>query len=98
MIYKVQYLKIILIVFTLFLSEINCNLIIPLKFIQIDKINETNPTPSSIMRSIIYRETYAEIELGTPKQLIQIPLTFYSNDLLIIQMFYVFHVILLILN
>ena len=80
MIHKVKYLKIILIVSTLFLSKINCNLIIPLKFIQIDKINETNPTPSSIMRSIIYRETYAEIELGTPKQLIQIPLTFYSND------------------
>ena len=37
-------------------------------------------TPSSIIKNILFIKAYAEIELGTPKQFIQIPLTYYSND------------------
>ena len=80
MICNKQYLKTISIVFTLFLSMINCNLKIPLKFIQIYNNNETVPSPSTTMRNIVYTKAYAEFEIGTPKQLIQIPLSLNSND------------------
>jgi hypothetical protein len=80
MICNKQYLKAISIVFTLLLSTINCNLKIPLKFIQTYNNNETVPSPSSIMRNIVYAKAYAEFEIGTPKQLIQIPLSLNSND------------------
>jgi hypothetical protein len=80
MICNKQYLKAISIVFTLLLSTINCNLKIPLKFIQTYNNNEAVPSPSSIMRNIVYAKAYAEFEIGTPKQLIQIPLSLNSND------------------
>jgi len=52
--------------------------IIPLKYMPVYKINDT--TPSSIMRNIIYTKAYASLDLGSPKQSIQIPLDFDSND------------------
>ena len=62
----------------IFLRLSFCYVIIPLKFLPVYKINDT--TPSSIMRNIIDTKAYATIDLGTPKQSIQIPLNFDSND------------------
>ena len=73
-----NFLKGIFLLNILFLSSTNCNLTLPLKFIPVYKVNDTSP--SSIMRNIVYTKAYAEIEIGTPKQLIQIPLSFNSND------------------
>ena len=72
------FLKDIFLLNILFLTSTNCNLTIPLKFIPVYKVNDTSP--STIMRNIVYAKAYAEIEIGTPKQLIQIPLSFNSND------------------
>lgn len=55
-----------------------CYIIIPLKLMPVFKLNDT--TPSSIMRNIIYTKVYATIDLGSPKQSIQLPLNFDSND------------------
>ena len=64
--------------FSLFFSFIQCFLIIPLKYLPIYKIN--NSTHSDIYNSIINTKLYAKIELGIPKQNIEIPLDFESND------------------
>ena len=66
------------IIFSLFFSFIQCLLIIPLKYLPIYKIN--NSTHSDIYNSIINTKLYAKIELGIPKQNIEIPLDFESND------------------
>ena len=71
---------ILTIIFTLMfcLSLANCYIIIPLNIYPEYKINET--TPSLIMRNIVYNQIYANLEIGTPKESIQIPLEFESND------------------
>ena len=53
-------------------------IIIPLDFIPVFKFNETNS--SHIMRNVVYTKAYSNIEIGMPKQMIQIPLDFESND------------------
>ena len=48
--------------------------------------SENNGTaPSFIMRNLVYTKVYADIEIGTPKEYIQIPLNFESNDFYISQ-------------
>ena len=64
--------------FSLLFSFINCFLIIPLRYLPIYKINSS--THSDIFNSIINTKLYAKIELGIPKQNIEIPLDFDSND------------------
>ena len=71
-------LTIIIIILNLFLSLSKCYIIIPLNFIPVYKKNET--TPSLIMRNIVYSQVYANLEIGTPKKSIQVPLEFESND------------------
>ena len=82
----IDYSKIIVafaLINLLFLSKINSYLILPLNFLPIYKVNET--IPSSIMRNLVYTKAYVEIEIGMPKQSIQVPLEFNSNDFYIAQ-------------
>ena len=72
----------LLIINSLFLT-IKCYIIIPLNFLPVFKINET--TPSLIMRNLVYTKAYTNIEIGNPKQFVQIPLEFESNDFYISQ-------------
>ena len=61
-----------------FFIYIDCQLIIPLKYFPVYKYNYSNP--SETMKTIVVTKAYATIEIGTPKQTIQIPLDFSSND------------------
>ena len=74
----IKLIKNIFIIYILFINISYCYLIIPLQFNPVFKINDTNP--SSIMRRIVHTKAYAIIELGIPRQSIQIPLDFESND------------------
>ena len=65
------------------LLTINCQIILPINFIPIFKINET--TPSLIMRNLVNIRAYANLEIGTPKQFIQLPLDMDSNDFYILE-------------
>jgi len=56
----------------------NCQLKIPFKYFPVYNYNYSSP--SQIMESIIQQKLYANIEIGTPKKTIQIPLFFNSND------------------
>ena len=72
-------MPILLIFFILFfLFHINWQIKIPLKYYPIYKYD--NSTPSSIIKGILLTKLYTNIEMGTPKRLIQLPLEFYSND------------------
>ena len=62
----------------IFFSGVYCYLIIPLKYLPIYNIN--NSSHSEIYNSIINTKIYAQIEMGIPKQSIEIPLDFNSND------------------
>ena len=55
-----------------------CYIMIPLKYLPIYK--NINYSHSEIYNSIINTKLYAEIEIGIPKQNIEIPLDFNSND------------------
>ena len=75
---KMNNILTIIFILNLFLSLSKCYIIIPLNYIPVYKKNET--TPSLIMRNIVYSQVYANLEIGTPKKSIQIPLEFESND------------------
>ena len=62
----------------LFFHYIYCYLEIPLKYLPIYKC--TNSTPNDIYNSIINIKLYTELSVGTPKQSIEVPLDFTSND------------------
>jgi hypothetical protein len=55
-----------------------CQLKIPLKSFPYFKYE--NFTPSDIMEYLIKQKLYANIEIGTPKKSVDLPLEFYSND------------------
>ena len=57
---------------------IDCHLVLSLKYLPVYKSNYS--TPAEIMRSIVITKLYANIEIGTPKQIIEIPLDFKSSD------------------
>ena len=60
------------------LSSIHCYIKIPIKYYPNKIFNETNP--SNTMHNIVNQNLYATIELGSPKQKIQIPIAFETND------------------
>ena len=62
----------------LFFNYDFCYLIIPLKYLPIYK--NKSSTQNEIYNSIINIKLYTELGIGTPKQNIEIPLDFYSND------------------
>ena len=57
---------------------IDCHLVLSLKYLPVYKSNYS--TPIEIMRSTVITKLYANIEIGTPKQIIEIPLDFKSSD------------------
>ena len=61
---------------------VNCQLKIPLNYYPVYKYNYSSP--SLIMRNIIQQKVFANIEIGTPKKTIQLPLKFDSNDFFIV--------------
>ena len=62
----------------LFLYNVFCYLEIPIKYLPI--YQSINSNPQDIYNSIINTKLYAELEIGTPKQNIEIPLDFCTND------------------
>lgn len=60
------------------LNSVNCYIIIPLKYISIKKFNET--TPSDIIKSIIGQNLFGIIEIGTPKQKVDVLIEFDTNN------------------
>ena len=60
----------------------NCQVKIPLTFFPLYNINFT--TPSNIFQYYIEQIINANLEIGEPKQIIQIPLKFDSNDFYIV--------------
>lgn len=61
---------------TFFFSH--CQLKIPLKYYPIYKYNYT--TPAQIMQHLLFIKLYADIDMGTPRTTIQLPLYFESNE------------------
>ena len=70
----------LLLIFSFFLS--NCQIKIPIKYYPV--YNDIYSSPSRIMRNIIQQNVYANIEIGVPKRIIQLPLKFDSNDFYIV--------------
>ena len=64
--------------FLLIPSIIYCYVKIPVKYYPYQIFNETNP--SNTIHNILIQKLYATIELGSPKQTIQIPIEFETND------------------
>ena len=60
---------------------VNCQLKIPLNYYPVYKYNYSSP--AKIMRNIIEQQVFANIEIGTPKIAIQLPLKFGTNDFFI---------------
>lgn len=61
----------------------NSQIKVPLKYFPIYIYNDT--TPSQIMQNLILMRLYANIDMGTPRTTIQIPLYFESNEFFICQ-------------
>ena len=74
--------NIFLIVFSILFININCRVIIPFKYIQ-EKVSDL-PTPKEVMTSYMSQKIYINIEIGTPKQQIQMPIQFNDNILYIL--------------
>ena len=60
----------------------NSQIKIPLTFFPVHSVNFN--TPGNIMQYYIEQRAYANLEIGNPKQTVQIPLEFDSNDFYII--------------
>ena len=69
----------ILIVLTIFFLLADCYLILPLKYYPLYK-NNNSTEPEEMMQAFVSTKIYAEIDIGTPRQKIEIPLDFNSND------------------
>lgn len=65
-----------------YIISINCRVIIPFKYLQ-EKFSDI-PTPKEIISSYMNEKIYITIELGSPKQEVQIPLTFNENMIYIL--------------
>ena len=81
MINSFQFIKTFFIFCILIISSYS-QIKIPLKYYPVN--NYDNSSPASRLQNIIQQELYANIEIGTPKRTIQIPLTFDSNDFYIV--------------
>ena len=75
----IDFRKIFIFFFLFF--QANCELRIPLTYFPKHKYNDS--TPSTIMENIIHQRIYANINIGTPIQEIQIPLLFDTNEFII---------------
>ena len=71
-------IRIIFSIYLFLLTITHCYIVIPIKYYPEKVFNETNP--SNTMHNLIIQRLYATIELGSPKQTIQIPIEFNTND------------------
>ena len=78
----VMHNNILLIIYFLLFFCINCRVIIPFKYIQ-EKTSDI-PTPKEIMLSYMSQIIYINLEIGSPKQQVLIPLKFNDNLLYIV--------------
>ena len=85
MINSFQFIKTFFIFCILIISSYS-QIKIPLKYYPVNNYN--NSTLANRIKNIIQQELYANIEIGTPKRTIQIPLTFESNDFYIVDISY----------
>ena len=86
MINSIRYSK-RLFLFGIIIIISNSQIKIPLKYYPVNNYNYS--TPETTFKSIIEQKLYANIEIGSPKKTIQIPLTFDSNDFYIVD-YYVY--------
>ena len=77
MFHSIQFLKKFLLLHLVFYI-FNCQLTIPLTYFPFYKYNYS--TPSQIMNNLVIQRLYANIDIGTPRKTIQIPIAFESND------------------
>jgi hypothetical protein len=70
--------KILFLYLFFLLSITQCYVKIPLKYYPEKIHNETSP--SNTMDNLVYQKLYSTLEIGSPKQLIQIPVTFETSD------------------
>ena len=75
-----KYSALILAIFSL-ISKVNSQIKIPLTYFPKYKYNTSSP--ANIMTSMMVERIYANIEIGTPKKTIQIPLLFDANEFFI---------------
>ena len=75
-----KYSKLILVLLSL-IFKVNSQLKIPLTYFPKYKYNTSSP--ANIMISMMIERIYANIEIGTPKKTIQIPLLFDANEFFI---------------
>ena len=75
--FKNYYTSILFLINYIIFLPINCRVIIPFKYLK-EKCPDI-PTPKEILSSYINEKIYITIELGTPKQELQIPLKFNEN-------------------
>ena len=73
--------KILLLIYIFLFSKVHCELRIPLTYFPKNKYNDSSPL--TIMDNIINQRVYANINIGTPIQEIQIPLLFDTNEFII---------------
>ena len=73
--------QILILAYIFLFSKVDCELRIPLTYFPKHKYNDS--TPLTIMENIINQRVYANINIGTPKQEIQIPLLFDTNEFII---------------
>ena len=86
---SLKIIKIFLVYFIFLSTIINCYIKIPIKYYPSKIFNETNP--SNTMHSLIVQRLYATIELGSPKQYVQIPIEFETNDFYISESYELTH-------
>ena len=73
-------IPLLILIIAFFLS--NCQIKIPIKYYPV--YNYIFSSPPRIMRNIIQQNVYANIEIGVPKSIIQLPLKFDSNEFYIV--------------
>ena len=71
-------IKLIYTIYFFLLTTTYCYIKIPIKYYPEKIFNETNPT--NTMHNLIMQRLYATLVLGTPKQNVQIPIEFSTND------------------
>ena len=74
----VKIIRTILFVAFFVLNSLFCYIIIPIKYISINELIENNP--SNIINNILKKNLYGIIEIGSPKQTVDIRIEFDSND------------------
>ena len=75
---NLKIIKTLLFVVFLLSNSLFCYIIIPIKYITNKELIENNP--SNIINNILNKNLYGIIEIGSPKQIVDIRIEFDSND------------------